>query len=46
MLIRLNFTKEGIEELDGEAYYQKNIINKGYDKIKDIIIGGDPFWIK
>lgn len=45
-LSRLNFTKKGIEELDGEVYYQKNIINKGYDKIKDIIIGGDPFWIK
>ncbi len=46
MLIRLNFTKEGIEELDGEVYYQENIINNGVEKIKDIIIGGDPFWIK
>ncbi len=45
-LIRLDFTEKGIEELDGEVYYQKNIINKGFEKIKDIIIGGNPFWIK
>lgn len=45
-LIRLDFTKKGIKELDGEVYYQKNIINNGFEKIKEIVIGGDPFWIR
>ncbi len=45
-LIRLDFTEKGIKELDGEVYYKKNIINNGFEKIKDIVIGGNPFWIR
>lgn len=44
--IRLDFTEKGIKELDGEVYYQKNIINNGFEKIKNIVIGGNPFWIR